>query len=123
VIKRPLNERFRNAVLQGEKTTTIRDKPWPVGVPIMLYSWEGLAYRSKQIDLCPVKVVGFWRIRITHHTDGAMGVECGRETNKPLWQTEGFADPEEMDAWFKPLVKPGQTVEKWLMNFQTIEPQ
>lgn len=39
MIKRPLNSQFREKVLCGEKTTTIRDKAWPVGVPIMLYAY------------------------------------------------------------------------------------
>ena len=43
MLKRPINSRFRELVLRDEKTTTIRDKPWPVGVPIMLYSWTGSA--------------------------------------------------------------------------------
>lgn len=40
MIKRPLDKRFNAAVLTGKKFTTIRGKPWPVGVPIMLYNWS-----------------------------------------------------------------------------------
>lgn len=115
MIKRPLNSRFREPLLAGKKTTTIRDKAWPVGVPIMLYSWSGAAYRSKQVDLCPVIVHGFWTIRITHREDGGMLYACGRVNETPLHETEGFASRAEMDAWFRPLVKRGQTVEKTLM--------
>lgn len=119
MIKRPLNSRFRGPVLSDEKTTTIRDKPWPVGVPIMLYNWSGAPYRSKQIDVCPVKMRGFWTIRITHRLDGSIHYECGRR-GAPLYKVEGFAARWEMDDWFRPLIKPGQTVTKTLINFRRI---
>ena len=117
MLKRPINPRFREPVLRDEKTTTIRDKPWPVGVPIMLYSWRDAAYRSKQIDVAPIVVKGFWTIRITHHEDGAMAYECGKESGPALYESEGFATQFEMDEWFRPLVKCGKTVEKTLMRF------
>lgn len=118
MIKRPLHTRFREPVLADQKTTTIRDKAWPVGVPIMLYNWSGAAYRSKQIDVCPVIVRGFWTIRITHREDGGMIYAYGRVNETPLHETEGFASRAEMDAWFRPLVKRGQTIEKTLMLFR-----
>lgn len=117
MIKRPLNARFRGAVLAGQKTTTIRDKAWPVGVPIMLFTWSGAAYRSKQSDVAPVKVKGFWTIRITHTPDGAMVYVCGKESGPALYESEGFASQDDMDDWFRPLVKPGQTIAKSLMLF------
>lgn len=122
MIRRPLNERFADIVEPEIKTTTIRDKPWPVGVPIMLYHWLGKPYKSKQKDVCAVKVSGFWKIRITHHADGVMSYECGKE-GQPLWQTEGFASPADMDSWFKPLVPQGKTIEKYLMKFAPIPKQ
>ena len=64
MIKRPLNSRFSDAVLEGRKVTTIRDTPWPVGKPIMLYNWSGAAYRSPQIDVAAVLVVETTLIRI-----------------------------------------------------------
>lgn len=118
MLKRPLNPRFREPVLRDEKTTTIRDKAWPVGVPIMLYSWSGTAYRSKQVDVCSVVVRGFWTIRITRlHRGDIMVYRCGKESGPELYKSEGFASKEEMDAWFRPLVKPGHTIEKTLMLF------
>ena len=118
MLKRPLNPRFREPVLADRKTTTIRDKAWPVGVPIMLYNWSGAAYRSKQIDVAPVIVRGFWTIRITHLNRGDIMVyRCGKESGPALYKSEGFASQEEMDAWFRPLVKPGKTIEKTLMLF------
>ena len=118
MIKRPLDSRFRELVLADRKTTTIRDRVWPVGVPIMLYNWTGAAYRSKQHDIAPVIVKGFWTIRITHRPDGSMGYECGKESGPPLHETEGFAAQAAMDDWFRPLVKMGQTAEKTLMRFR-----
>lgn len=117
MLKRPLDPRFREPVLAGRKTTTIRDKAWPVGVPIMLYNWSGAAYRSKQMDVAPVVVTGFWTIRITHRPDGAMAYQCGKESGPALHETEGFASQSEMDDWFRPLVKRGRTIEKTLMRF------
>lgn len=117
MLKRPINSRFREPVLRDEKTTTIRDKPWPLGVPIMLYNWSGRAYRSKQIDVAPVVVKGFWTIRITHWPDGSMCYECGRESGPDLHKTEGFQSREEMDDWFRAIVKRGQTINKTLMRF------
>jgi hypothetical protein len=120
MIKRPLNSRFREPVLCGKKTTTIREKAWPVGVPIMLYNWSGAAYRSKHSDVASVVVTGFWVIRITHKPDGAMGYECGKESGPALHESEGFNTPEEMDEWFRPLVKRGQAMEKALMLFRIL---
>ena len=118
MIKRPLNPRFSSAVLEGRKFTTIREKPWPVGVPIMLYNWSGAAYRSQQVDVAPVVVMGFWTIQIAQMEDGIMRYAYGMENNKPLWQTEGFDSAAELDAWCRPLVKPGKSVTKHLMRFR-----
>jgi len=68
MLKRPLNSRFREPLLRDEKTTTIRDKTWPVGVPIMLHNWSGAAYRSKQIDVAPVIATRSKRIKKCHGT-------------------------------------------------------
>lgn len=121
MIKRPIDPGFTQAVLEGRKFTTIREKPWPVGVPIMLYSWRGKAYRSKQVDVAAVKVTGFWTINITHLNDGGMRYVCGMQHPTPLWMREGFDSQEAMDQWFRPLVKPGQTVIKHLMRFRLIQ--
>ena len=117
MLKRPINNRFREKVLSGNKTTTIRDKAWLVKTLIMLYSWEGLPYRSKQINLCPIQVLGFWPISITKTHDGFMIYGCGKE-GEPLWASEGFDSKEDMDNWFRPLVKEGETTKKYLMKFK-----
>lgn len=119
MIKRPLNARFADAVLEGIKTTTIRDKAWPIGKPIMLYSWSGAAYRSKQVDVAAVVVEETTRIRIGREKDMMMyhmgnGIHLGRL----LWMSEGFLSSREMDEWFRDLVKPGQWIEKSLMRFR-----
>ena len=120
MIKRPLHPQFTAAVLAGRKITTIRDQPWPVGKPIMLYNWSGAAYRSKQINVAAIVVQGYWPIEITRHADGAMRYEGGMAF-APLFQTEGFADSAALDEWFRPLVKPGHTIKKYLMRFKLRE--
>lgn len=117
MIKRPLDGRFGNAVIDGRKFTTIRDKCWPIGPPIMLYHWAGKPYRSKHVDVAVIKVRGFWPIEIAHLADGSMRYAYGMENAKPLHETEGFGSQEEMDDWFRPLVPRGQSVVKCLMRF------
>lgn len=93
MIKRPLNPQFSQAVLEDRKFTTIREKPWPVGKPIMLYNWSGAAYRSKQIDVCPVMVEETTPIRIGRSCDGMLifyHAERGIHQGRLLWQCEGF---------------------------------
>lgn len=119
MIKRPLNARFRASVAAGIKTTTIRNKPWPVGVPIMLYTWSGAAYRSPQLDLAAVIVREVRTIRITHREDGGMIYACGQQTARRIHESEGFATRGELDAWFRPLVKRGETAEKAMMFFSS----
>ncbi len=118
MLKRPLNPRFRALVLANRKTTTIRDHAWPVGVPIMLYNWSGAAYRSKQIDVAAVVVEEVRQIKITHRRDGGMIYAYGQPGERMIHETEGFASLADLDDWFRPLVKPGQTITKALMRFR-----
>jgi hypothetical protein len=118
MIKRPLDFRFGPAVLEGRKFTTIRKNPWPVGKPIMLYHWADKPYRSKQINVAPVKVSGYWSIWITHNWNGVMCYQFGMENDRALYETEGFESPDEMDAWFRRVVKPGETARLALMRFR-----
>lgn len=83
----------------------------------MLYNWSGAAYRSKQADVAPVIVKGFWPITIAQTEDGEMRYAYGMENEKPLWETEGFESREAMDEWFRAVVRPGQSVTRWLMRF------
>lgn len=122
MIKRPLNRRFRQKVVDLVKVTTIRDKEWPVGVPIMLYHWTGAAYRSKQENFLPVVVVESEWIHITRTVLGMGYWKFGTdEFLEGLWKTEGFESQAEMDDWFRPLVKCGDTVLKHLMRFRLAE--
>ena len=121
MIKRPLNPQFAQAVQQGRKFTTIRPNPWPYNVPIMLYHWSGKPYRSKHNDVCPVKVLGHWPILITRNDDDSMKYEFGMENDRPIYETEGFESPQAMDAWFRPLVKQGETIQQTLMRFSLIK--
>ena len=120
MIKRPLNSRFSNAVLEKRKITTIREKPWPVGVPIMLYNWSGAAYRSPQIDVGPVMVIGWWPITIAQTEAGEMRYAYGMDCGLAIHETEGFESRAAMDEWFRAVVKPGQTVTKHLMRFRLL---
>lgn len=120
MIKRPLNSRFSNAVREERKITTIRDNPWPVGTPIMLYNWSGAAYRSPQIDVAPVEVVETSPILITRDSAGEMSYCMIEPLPTPLWECEGFDSEEDMDAWFSAKMKPGQSVEKHLMRFRLL---
>lgn len=123
MIKRPLNARFSDKVPPEIKTTTIRDKVWPVGVPIMLYNWSGAAYRSKQIDVAAVIVTAAISIDISRDDEGNMTFSEIMGLGRQLWETEGFNSRVELDDWFRPLVKPGQTVTKALMRFRLYQPQ
>ena len=122
MIKRPLNSQFSDKAKDEIKITTIRDKAWPVGVPIMLYNWSGAAYRSKQIDVCAVEVLETQPITITH-APGGMVFSVLYVANRPLFGTEGFKTPADLDAWFSKVVKPGESVTKHLMRFKKLEVQ
>ncbi len=130
MIKRPLNERFSGAVREGRKITTIRDKPWPVGKPIMLYNWSGKAYASPQRDVAEIVVEKTMPISIERSTDGrrvefwisrenlnSLALPCDR----PLWQCEGFDREADMQAWFSAKMKPGQVIERHLMRFRLVK--
>lgn len=121
MIKRPLNARFPDKVRAGVKVTTIRENPWPVGVPIMLYCWSGKPYRSKQSDVCTVVVEEVAAITIGRWPDGVMRYEVHRPAllrGRELWSCEGFRSQDDMDDWFRGKMKPGQCVTKALMRFR-----
>lgn len=121
MIKRPLNARFSQAVLEGRKFTTIREKPWPTKTPIMLYNWSGIPYRSKHINIGTVVVSGWWLMKITHITDGKMQYAYGLENPHSLYEVEGFNSQDELDEWFRAIVKPGQSVSMYLMRFRLVK--
>jgi hypothetical protein len=117
MIRRPIDKRFVAAVLKDEKVTTIRENPWPVGVPIMLYVWTDKPYRSKQHNIRQVIVEETCRVWIHHHKDGGIYYSHGQ-----LWVTEGFNSAEDMAEWFRAVVPRGQDVPKTLMRFRRIQP-
>ena len=117
MIKRTLDPRFTQAVLDGRKFTTIREKPWPVWKDIMLYNWSGAAYRSKQRDVAAVIVESETEILIsndgytvTFYPDNVDGI--------PLHKTEGFESLSDLQAWFAKGGKPGEMATKHLMRFR-----
>jgi hypothetical protein len=126
VIKRPLAEQFHQKVLDGIKVSTIRPNPWPVGVPIQLFRWEGLPYRSKHVNGPAVIARSANRIMIASDAAGAISYHltdydlCHAITD--LYVIEGFDSQEKMDDWFRRLVKPGQTIQSYQMLFSLIEP-
>lgn len=120
MIKRPLNARFSEHVKSGRKFTTIRDNPWETDRPIMLYNWSGAAYRSKQIDVASVEVLGVRPITITRTADG-MRYSVSTVEGMILWGAEGFESGADMDAWFESKMKVGQSVTKCLMRFRLLE--
>lgn len=124
MIKRPVHHRFRDAVLEGRKITTMREKPWPVGVPIILYHWTGAPYRSKHADVAVIEVLQTDWVEITRNLNG--GLRYGRlgnfELPWPLWVCEGFGARADMDEWFEPLMKKAPKITRHLMLFRVIKP-
>jgi hypothetical protein len=126
MIKRPLAEQFHQMVLDGIKVSTIRPNPWPIGVPIQLFRWEGLPYRSKHVNGPAVIARSANRIMIASDAAGVISYHltdydlCHAITD--LYVIEGFDSQEKMDDWFCRLVKPGQTIQSYQMLFSLIEP-
>jgi hypothetical protein len=137
MLKRPLHAQFGPKVLAGIKRTTIRDTPWPLGKPIMLYHWSGKPYASPQQDVAAVKSVFTCPITIAHifkpgstsclhyllAVSDLHNFSAALKTPPAsihLWQLEGFDSRDAMDAWFRPLIKPGQTLQKHLMLFKLL---
>lgn len=119
MIKRPLHPQFSDAVRQGRKITTIRDKAWPIWVPIMLYNWSGKPYRSKHVDVTPIIVEETTAIRIGRERDQMFyHAENHIHPDHFLWCGEGFLSAEDMDDWFRRKVKPGQWIQPALMRFR-----
>jgi len=126
MIKRPLAEQFHQKVRDGVKVSTIRPNPWPVNVPIQLFRWEGLPYRSKHVNGPAVIARSADRIMIASDAAGVISYHltdynlCSSIQN--LYMIEGFESQEKMDDWFRRLVKRGQTIEQYQMLFSLINP-
>lgn len=124
MIKRPLSPQFRDCVLGGVKTTTIRAKPWPTDWPIMLFHWEGAPYRSKHVDIAAIRVTDVRPITIDHPSEPSLSLlyfYTGKIDERVLWSTEGFVSAQAMDNWFRRVVKPGCSDQLSLMTFE-LEP-
>jgi hypothetical protein len=72
------------------------------------------------VDVAAVKVTGFWRITICKTVSGDMRYAYCMETEKALWETEGFDSREAMDEWFRPMAQCGEVIEKTLMRFSLL---
>lgn len=126
MIKRPLNPRFNKAVFEGRKFTTIRAKAWPIGIPIMLFNWTGKPYRSKHSDVCPVIVEETMPIKLSRSTVGNIfetSMVPRLCKGKPLYESEGFDCIDDFHDWFRPLIKPCETIERSLIQFRLAEPK
>jgi hypothetical protein len=123
MIKRPLHHRFSEAVLEGRKITTMREKPWPVGKPIILYHWTGAPYRSKHADVAVIEVVVKDMVLIRQNLDGEIDYRVGGvfEMPGPLWYCEGFGSQEDMNEWFRPIMKKAPLMTRHLMHFRLIK--
>lgn len=122
MIKRPLNSRFSDKARQGIKFTTIREKSWPIGKPIMLYNWSGAPYRSKHRDVVAVVVLTATPIVIGRTDHGMLYTYARNETQgRELWECEGFDSKPDMDAWFSSKMKVGETLHMHLMRFKLLE--
>jgi hypothetical protein len=127
VIKRPLAEQFHQKVVDGIKISTIRPNPWPLRVPIQLFRWEDKPYRSKHVN-GPIVVVNCIRPMQISNDSTNKPQYCYRHGSfldvvpKNLCTIEGFNSQEDMDTWFRRLVKPGQTIQSYQMLFSLIKP-
>jgi len=126
MLKRPLNPRFNAAVRAGRKITTIRENPWRIDLPVMLYNWSGAAYRSQHVDVAAVQVLGVRPVQISRTESGCMVYEYstgGDERLAQLWECEGFDSQAEMDYWFSAKLRPGKSVTRCLMRFRLLTPE
>lgn len=101
--RRPLDVMFAEKVSAFIKRTTIRQKPWPIGQQVMLYHWNGTAYRpgSKQVDICAVTVERIIPIKIEHDGNVVQFNYSPQEPDSPpLWQLEGFDSPTDLSLYF-----------------------
>lgn len=123
MIRRSFNAQFRQPILEGIKTTTIRDNPWPVGAPIMGFHWSDKPYRSPQSIIAPIIVESVNQIDIGQSRFGEMFyIEHPAKLHWDLWKIEGFENQEAMNRWFIKLVKRDQHVTKWIMRFKLYIP-
>lgn len=123
MIKRPIDKSFEK-VLAGNKWTTIRESRWPLGVPIMLYSWKGDPYRSKHDDLVPVRCTSWEEITIKRDADGVINFYLLKNSllEGRLFEAEGFDDHEALCEWFRSRWPQGapDTQVLWLNFFHVI---
>lgn len=110
-----------DAVLARIKVTTIRERAWPVGSPIMLYNWTGRPYASPQRDVAPVEVRYVMPIRIDVDGRGEIVVRNAEGIVLPHpWIDEGFDSAEDFAQWFRPLVGSSSLL-RFLIRFELID--
>lgn len=127
MIKRPIDRRFKEAVLEGRKITTIRKTPWPISKPIMLFHWAYKPYRSEHKNVCAVEALSERTIFIDHSKYGKIQyffpIPLREISGDELWKLEGFESQEAMDTWFREATKPESTTTMHLMHFRRLPEQ
>lgn len=121
MIKRQMDKRWERLVREGVKDITIRDDLWPVGVPIQLFYWAGKKGRSERKDFARVMVRGYWTISILKDQLGNVRYVCGMESERPIYQREGFGSQEEMDNTFRKGMRCGGVRVMNVMNLKLVE--
>lgn len=97
-------KRFAQAIKDGTKLHTVRrlgslhTRP---GHPLSLRYWSGLPYRSKQVEIRPVRCFFVAEIEITR-LEGIMfnGQRLTTDERDALAIGDGFRDRTEMRRWF-----------------------
>jgi hypothetical protein len=121
MIKRPVDERFVAALERGVKTTTIQNKPWPVGVPIMLYAWSSKGDRSRR-DLVKVMVTEVCRMGIFRGLDSdEIRFFAFFQLHRPLFESEGYESHAELCDWFRKKIERGGSAQMMLMRFRILD--
>jgi hypothetical protein len=124
MIQRPIRPQFNDAIDRDGKITTIREKPWPIGIPIQLYNWTGRPYNSPQRKTAIVEVIETRPIIIENVGNGnPLRFDYGPcVLGRLLWQTEGFKSAYALDDWFRKFVpRPDDRIERSLMWFKRIQ--
>jgi hypothetical protein len=121
MIKRRINKQFAAALKRGGKTTTIRNEPWPVGVPIMLYAWSSKGDRSRR-DLVKVMVTEVCSIAICRGLNDEITLFVPNDPpDPPLFKGEGYQSHITLCDWFKKRIGRGSSSQMYLIRFRLLD--
>lgn len=91
------HKRFGPLIKAGTKTQTIRPKrkrPIQVGEALSLREWEGVAYRSRMVELLKTVCIGVFAVRV-----GQSRVEIGRGGIFAAVSLDDFARSDAFRDW------------------------